>query len=339
MEKKETVLVELNVKEVPDIIHKKFSSLEELKLNVKKACEKAEEAKKSADEAKKHSVGLFQKKGAIEALQTVTSDLAEAQILTVEAQKLSFEYHQKVTELTAYLFKLGVSSIAINRSVVRELELKLKGASQETLDEFARKEIMEVVRQLKEQEDLMNKHNELSNKVRFNREKTIEHDKLFEEKHRIDTLQSEEISRQVEKGKKLEKRIDARVEKDKSQDKEIARQAEMDEKLKKRIDARVEKDKNQDEEIARQMVKTQELEKQVNQLIDDNLEKDEYIKELQKNCTELSVRITENERLLNDTNANLLERLNEKADKKSLILPYLIAIVAILLSIIQYFIK
>ena len=81
------------------------------------------------------------------------------------------------------------------------------------------------------------------------------------------------------------------------------------------------------------------MEKQVNQLIDDNLEKDEYIKELQKNCTELSVRITENERLLNDTNANLLERLNEKSDKKSLILPYLIAIVAILLSIIQYFIK
>ena len=261
MEKKETVLVELNVKEVPDIIHKKFSSLDELKLNVKKACKKAEEAKKSADEAKKHSVGLFQKKGAIEALQTVTSDLAEAQILTVEAQKLSFEYHQKVTELTAYLFKLGVSSIAINRSVVRELELKLKGASQETLDEFARKEIMEVVRQLKEQEDLMNKHNELSKKVRFNREKTIEHDKLFEEKHRIDTLQSEEISRQVEKGKELEKRIDARVEKDKSQDEEIARQAEMDEKLQKRIDARVEKDKNQDEKIARQMVKTQELEK------------------------------------------------------------------------------
>ena len=277
MEKKETVLVELNVKEVPDIIHKKFSSLDELKLNVKKACKKAEEAKKSADEAKKHSVGLFQKKGAIEALQTVTSDLAEAQILTVEAQKLSFEYHQKVTELTAYLFKLGVSSIAINRSVVRELELKLKGASQETLDEFARKEIMEVVRQLKEQEDLMNKHNELSKKVRFNREKTIEHDKLFEEKHRIDTLQSEEISRQVEKGKELEKRIDARVEKDKSQDEEIARQAEMDEKLQKRIDARVEKDKSQDEEIARQAEMDEKLQKRIDARVEKDKNQDEKI--------------------------------------------------------------
>ena len=156
MENKETMLVELNIDQVPDLIHDRFKKVEELRKNVEKASKKAKLAKESAEVAKDHSAGLFQKKGAIEALQMVTHDLAEAQISAAQAQELSFEYHQKVAELTTFLFKLGVSSVAVNRSVVRTLELKMKGASQETLDEFARQEIAEVVRQLKEQEYLMN---------------------------------------------------------------------------------------------------------------------------------------------------------------------------------------
>ena len=247
MENKETMLVELNIDQIPELISGKFKKVEELKKNVEKANKKAKLAKESAEVAKDHSAGLFQKKGAIEALQTVTHDLAEAQISAAQAQELSFEYHQKIAELTTFLFKLGVSGIAVNRSVVRTLELKMNGASQDMLDEFARQEIAEVVRQLKEQEDLMNKHNELSKKVRINRDKTIEHDRLFIEKKKIDILQDEEISRQAIKGKELEKRIDDRVEKDKSQDEEIARQAVVGEKLEKRIDDRIEKDKSQDE--------------------------------------------------------------------------------------------
>ena len=182
MENKETMLVELNIDQIPELINGKFKKVEELKKNVEKANKKAKLAKESAEVAKDHSAGLFQKKGAIEALQTVTHDLAEAQISAAQAQELSFEYHQKIAELTTFLFKLGVSGIAVNRSVVRTLELKMNGASQDMLDEFARQEIAEVVRQLKEQEDLMNKHNELSKKVRINRDKTIEHDRLFIEK-------------------------------------------------------------------------------------------------------------------------------------------------------------
>ena len=366
MENKETMLVELNIDQVPDLIHGKFEKVEELKKNVEKAIKKAKLAKESAEVAKDHSAGLFQKKGAIEALQTVTHDLAEAQILSAQAQELSFEYHQKIAELTKYLFKLGVSGIAVNRSVVRTLELKMNGASQEELDEFARQEIAEVVRQLKEQEDLMRKHKMLSEKVKINRDKTIEHDRLFIEKKRIDILQDEEISRQVIKGKELEKRIDDRVEKDKSQDEEIARQAEVGEKLEKRIDDRIEKDKSQDEEISRQVVKGKELEKriddrvekdksqdeeiarqiakgeefenQIKQLIDSNLEKEEYIKELQNTCIKLSEDISENEKLVNEKEVNLLEILDGKASKKAVRISYIIGLMGIILSAIHFFI-
>ena len=310
MENKETMLVELNIDQVPDLIHDRFKKVEELRKNVEKASKKAKLAKESAEVAKDHSAGLFQKKGAIEALQMVTHDLAEAQISAAQAQELSFEYHQKVAELTTFLFKLGVSSVAVNRSVVRTLELKMKGASQETLDEFARQEIAEVVRQLKEQEDLMNKHNSLSEKVRINRDKTIEHDRLFIEKKKIDILQDEEISRQAIKGKELEKRINDRVEKDKSQD----------------------------EEIARQIAKGKEFENQIKQLIDSNLEKEEYIKELQNTCIKLSEDISENEKLVNEKEVNLLEILDGKASNKAVIISYIIGLIGFILSVIHFFI-
>ena len=338
MENKETMLVELNIDQVPDLIHDRFKKVEELKKNVEKASKKAKLAKESAEIAKDHSAGLFQKKGAIEALQTVTHDLAEAQISAAQAQELSFEYHQKVAELTTFLFKLGVSSIAVNRSVVRTLELKMKGASQETLDDFARQEIAEVVRQLKEQEDLMRKHNMLSEKVRINRDKTIEHDRLFIEKNKIDNLQDEEILRQAERGKELEKRIDDRVEKDKSQDEEISRQVVKGKELEKRIDDRVEKDKSQDEEIARQIAKGEEFENQIKQLMASNLEKEEHIKELQNTCIKLSENISENEKLVNEKEGNFLEILEGKASNKSVIISYIIALIGIILSVIHFFI-
>ena len=338
MENKETMLVELNIDQVPDLIHDRFKKVEELKKNVEKASKKAKLAKESAEIAKDYSAGLFQKKGAIEALQTVTHDLAEAQISAAQAQELSFEYHQKVAELTTFLFKLGVSSIAANRSVVRTLELKLMGASQEKLDEYACQEIAEVVRQLKEQEDLMRKHNMLSEKVRINRDKTIEHDRLFIEKNKIDNLQDEEILRQAERGKELEKRIDDRVEKDKSQDEEISRQVEKGKELEKRIDDRVEKDKSQDEEIARQIAKGEEFENQIKQLMASNLEKEEHIKELQNTCIKLSENISENEKLINEKEGNFLEILEGKASNKSVIISYIIALIGIVLSVIHFFI-
>ena len=338
MEDKETMLVELNIDQVPDFIHDRFEKVEELKKNVDKASKKAKLAKESAEVAKEHSAGLFQKKGAIEALQTVTHDLAEAQISAAQAQELSFEYHQKVAELTTFLFKLGVSSIAANRSVVRTLELKLMGASQEKLDEYARQEIAEVVRQLKEQEDLMRKHNMLSEKVRINRDKTIEHDRLFIEKNKIDNLQDEEISRQAERGKELEKRIDDRVEKDKSQDEEISRQVVKGKELEKRIDDRVEKDRSQDEEIARQIAKGEELENQIKQLMASNLEKEKHIKELQNTCIKLSENISENEKLVSEKEGNFLEILEGKASNKSVMISYIIALISIILSVIHFFI-
>ena len=80
-----------------------------------------------------------------------------------------------MTQAIRYLFGLGVSNLAANRTVVRELELKLKNASKEELSELARQEITNVILQLRAQEDMQNRLNG--------------HDKLLQEhKSRIESM-------------------------------------------------------------------------------------------------------------------------------------------------------
>ena len=111
--------------QVPSIMEELFCQLQAEKSKVSIATKKAESAKGKAKKASEKPAGLFQKKEAIEALQDATVDLADAQVAAANAQEISFEYQQKLGEMTKYLFGLGVTNIAMNRSVVRELELKL----------------------------------------------------------------------------------------------------------------------------------------------------------------------------------------------------------------------
>lgn len=151
---------------LPDIITGQVREIQSLEISIKNAVAKAEEAKALAASAKERSAGLFQKKEAIELLQSATISLAEAESATVEAQRISFECQKKIGEITKYLFALGCTNMAANRSVVRELKLILEGASVTQLDELARQEVLNVVRQLKAQEDIINKQNELAGTLR-----------------------------------------------------------------------------------------------------------------------------------------------------------------------------
>ena len=71
----------------------------------------------------------------------------------------------RIIEATKAILALGVSNIAANRSVYRQLELKMKGASEEELSDFARNEVLAVMQQLNDQQDMMARHNKLSEKV------------------------------------------------------------------------------------------------------------------------------------------------------------------------------
>ena len=159
---------DLAVKEsdVPEIIGSQFTIMQEYKENLDIAKKKALDAQVQALGSKEKKTGVFKNKTAIESLQETTLSLADAQIIAAEAQEKSFEYQKKLAEITKYLFGLGVSNIAANRIVVKELEMRLKNASEDEIDSLAREEIKNLVRELKMQEDVMQKQSLLNERIR-----------------------------------------------------------------------------------------------------------------------------------------------------------------------------
>jgi|GEM_PF-5262273 len=155
----------LNPTQYPSLIYQQVSLLNECSVSVKNALENAKKAKIQAEKAKNKSAGLFQKKVAIKELQTAVYDNSIATESLAEAQSKSYELQSKMAHIAKYLFELGIRDIALNRIVVRELELRLKGASEKEISDLARQEILVIVKQLKEQEDILLKQNNLSDRV------------------------------------------------------------------------------------------------------------------------------------------------------------------------------
>ncbi|WP_043612956.1 hypothetical protein [Chromobacterium violaceum] len=159
--------VDLTIDEtlLPELIHGQLDKLQELDTSVKEALGAAAQAEKDAAAAKELSAGRGfwhdKKKEAIEALQESGVKLAEAVQVSAKTQKVSFEFQSRLAEVAKYLFSLGVRSIAANRIVVRELEMRLSGASEEELSELARQEVILLIQQLKAQEDLLRKQDHM----------------------------------------------------------------------------------------------------------------------------------------------------------------------------------
>jgi len=155
------VQIIIDGKNLPEIIHEQVDKLNDLDVGVKKALAAAEKAGQRAKEAGKLSASFWsisdQKKAAIEGLQKASIELADAVQLEAQAQKLSFDFQTRLADITKYLFSLGASNITNVRTIVRTLKMRLEKASEEEINEFARKELWSVIQQLKEQEDLFQK--------------------------------------------------------------------------------------------------------------------------------------------------------------------------------------
>ena len=177
---------------LPEKISSAITAIGEIDKKIKDAADKAKSAHESATEAAEKSAGWSpsgkEKRVAIEALQAAVVSQATALVSAVNANTELFNNQKRMADAIRCLFGLGVSSLAANRSVVRELKLKLKNASEEELSELARQEIINVILQLRAQEDMMIK---LEN-----------HDEIFREhkqelenvKDRFDEFQTNTLS-------------------------------------------------------------------------------------------------------------------------------------------------
>lgn len=199
----------ISIEQLPAKIGNTFKHISEVDRRITNAVSRAKEAKKLADEASKKNAGWSffgsDKKEAIEALQSAAISQANALSDSVDANKELFNNQRKMSEALRYLFGLGVVNMAANRTVVRELELKLKNASQEELSELARQEITNVILQLRAQEDMQYK---LENHDRILREHKVGIDKIlgeinsFEERCKDILDRTETLQDDVSKKKK-----------------------------------------------------------------------------------------------------------------------------------------
>ena len=188
-------VITVNVDKLPEIITTQIDTISVLEKKIK-ACDDSannamnyvsEEMHRYEDKGKwifKHRSGNT--KDVIEDTQKAIDNLAEAQHVTVDALRQSFEFQRKLAEVSKYLFELGCANITVNRITVKAIEAKLKGASKKDISELARQEMLAVVKQLKEQEDILKKQEDLNAKVKSNFER-------LNEKDRIDAQQSQRL--------------------------------------------------------------------------------------------------------------------------------------------------
>ena len=194
-------LSNLSEKEVSKEVNLCMRGLAKIKQKVDSAIKNALNAKISSDNAKKVTLAWYKigdKAKAIEALQKAMVDVSTAQNDQADAIQLLLEYQRNVANGMKFLFVLGAQNMAANRTVVREVEMRLKNASEEEIGEMARNELRGVLAQLKAQLDFQERQEKLikdHKKVKAiaqeaneelvrQAEKDIEHDKAIYENRR-----------------------------------------------------------------------------------------------------------------------------------------------------------
>lgn len=180
---------------LPEIINGQVNNIKVLDKQIQKALKSAGNAREAAETAANMSAGFWHRKDAIEGLQSAVEEIGNATADNAESQKMLFDCLQKMAQVEKIILQIGCMSIAMNRSTVRELELKLKGASKEKLSELAKKELESVVKQIRQQQDILEKQDRLETNVNILHKESQNQKNRLDEKDTLDTEQSENIAK------------------------------------------------------------------------------------------------------------------------------------------------
>lgn len=151
-----------------EVIMGQFQYLQKLDHKVRESVQRAEEARERAIVANHVVVGpCYNKERAIECLQEAVKDLAKAQQSAAEAQKLSFEYQQRLAEAVHQCFMMSVQDIAITRATINKLEELLKCEEKEGASDLLQTEVKKLISQLVAREDLLNRLENSEQKVKI----------------------------------------------------------------------------------------------------------------------------------------------------------------------------
>lgn len=160
----------------PFVIKEQVGKIAELKKKIEVVMSQAKNLKKFADDLRigkkefKKPKSWFrdQKKDVIENMLSVQKQSGDTINMLADTQKELFEYQQKLAEATRFLFVLGASSLAANRRVIEQIKLEMQNATDEEMATYAEEEITKVLDELKQQQDILIKQEELQEKAKLN---------------------------------------------------------------------------------------------------------------------------------------------------------------------------
>ena len=147
----------ISAENLPAALAAHFEQLSILEKKVRAADVRAQNARVLADSAKKKSAGFFGRKKAIESLQDSNISMAQAQAEIMDAMKVSFVYHQKISEIVNQMLLLCVSNLAGTRTLLSQLRDELKKVEKGDYSERTKAEMARIIRELEDQEDMMSK--------------------------------------------------------------------------------------------------------------------------------------------------------------------------------------
>lgn len=106
---------------------------------------------------KSHFWTIGRNKAKAEKTQDVLIDVIDAVDNNVNATKALFNNQMKLADFSRKLYGIGLMSIASNRIIVREIQMRLEHASKEELTDLARQELENVLSELKRQQRIEEK--------------------------------------------------------------------------------------------------------------------------------------------------------------------------------------
>ena len=158
--------------------------------------EKAGDARTKYNELKEmpkaHFWTIGRNKAKVEKTQDVLLDVIDAIDNNANASKALFNNQVKMTEKVKELYAISLMGVAANRMVVREIKSRLERASKEELSQLARQELENVIYELKLQQRIMEKVDNVETKLN---EAINKHDQLAEHVDNVETKINETINK------------------------------------------------------------------------------------------------------------------------------------------------
>lgn len=209
-------------KEIPVAISNCFTSLKEVESKVEKACDAAKKSLSEAKNASGKTINClgFGTKDAVYALQSAVEAGAISQQTQQEVLDRILAFQQATAKGMKYLFQLGATGIAANRAVskaIRDRMEEIDRGSISEFDEYVMAELSSTLVELKRQEDILIKQENLNDVQRAMREDMRSMNDELERRGAENERQDRELKRQADK--------------DKEHDEELSRQAKKDEEL------------------------------------------------------------------------------------------------------------